>query len=286
MIIGVNVPYDETVLDPGALRDFAQGAEAIGFDYLAMADHILVVDMSLRGTASASGKHGYREPLVTLANIAAYTSTIGLATAVMVLTQRQTALVAKQAAEVDVLSGGRLRLGVGVGWSEVEFEQLGQDFHNRGQRIEEQVEVLRALWTQESVTFHGRWHEISDAGINPLPVQRPIPIWMGGNAEPVLRRAGRMADGWLPEGRPDSSLREQIERVRAYAAEAGRDPSTIGIEARVGLRSGDPDEWMATAKAWEAMGATGIMLTTSNAGCANVDDHLNLLRRFTTTWQR
>ena len=273
MIIGVSVPYDETVLDPGALRDFAQGAEALGFDYLAMADHILVVDMSLRGTASASGKHGYREPLVTLANIAAYTAAIGLATAVMVLTQRQTALVAKQAAEVDVLSGGRLRLGVGVGWSEVEFEQLGQDFHNRGQRIEEQVEVLRALWTQESVTFHGRWHDISEAGINPLPVQRPIPIWMGGNAEPVLRRAGRMADGWLPEGRPDSSLREQIATVRSY----GRN---IPFEGRLGLRSEDPDEWAATAKAWEALGAAGIMVTTSSAGCRSVDDHLALLRRF------
>lgn len=277
MILGVNVPYDETVLDRAALRAFAQGAEALGFDYLAMADHILVVDMSLRGTASASGKHGYREPLVTLANIAAYTSTIGLATAVMVLTQRQTALVAKQAAEVDVLSGGRLRLGVGVGWSEVEFEQLGQDFHNRGQRIEEQVEVLRALWTQDSVTFHGRWHDISEAGINPLPVQRPIPIWMGGNADPVLRRAGRMADGWLPEGRPDAALKEQIATVRSY----GRD---VPFEGRLGLRSGDPSEWAATAKAWEALGAAGIMVTTSNAGCADVDEHLNLLRRFKTIW--
>lgn len=280
MIVGANLPYDRTVDDPVALRDFAQGAEALGFDYLAMADHILVVDMSLRGTASASGKHGYREPFVTLAHVAACTTAIGLATAVLVLTQRQTALVAKQAAEVDVLSGGRLRLGVGVGWSEVEFGQLGQDFHNRGRRIEEQIEVLRALWTEESVTFHGEWHDISEAGINPLPVQRPIPLWMGGNAEPVLRRAGRMADGWLPEGRPDGALREQIKRVRGYAREAGRDPSALGIEGRLGLRSGDPDEWAETARAWEALGATGIMVTTSNAGCATVDQHLALLRRF------
>lgn len=278
MITGVNVPYDETVLDPAALRAFAQGAEGLEFDYLAMADHILVVDMSPRGTASASGKHGYREPLVTLATIAGYTSTIRLATAVMVLTQRQTALVAKQAAEVDVLSSGRLRLGVGVGWSEVEFEQLGQDFHNRGQRIEEQIEVLRALWTRESVTFHGRWHDISEAGINPLPIQRPIPIWMGGNAEPVLRRAGRMADGWLPEGRPDAALKQQIATVRSY----GRN---VPFEGRLGLRSEDPEEWATTARAWEALGAAGIMLTTSNAGCANVDEHLNLLRRFKETWR-
>jgi len=279
--LGATVPYDSTAQDPSALRDFVQGLEEFGFDYLAMADHILTVNMSLRDSgSSATRMQGYREPLVNLAYIAACTSTIGLATSVLVLTQRQTALVAKQAAEVDLLSGGRLRLGIGVGWSRVEFGQLGQDFHTRGRRIEEQIAVLRALWTQESVNFHGRWHHITEAGINPLPVQRPIPLWMGGNAEPVLRRAARLADGWLPEGRPDGGLDEQIARVRHYAVDAGRSPADLGIHGRLALRSSGPGDWTRQVASWQALGVTGLSVTTSNAGCATVGEHLNLLRRF------
>ena len=179
-----------------------------------------------------------------------------------------------------MLSGGRLRLGIGVGWNPVEFGQLGQDFHTRGRRIEEQIQVLRALWTQQAVTFHGQWHHITEAGINPLPIQRPIPLWMGGNAEPVLRRAGRLADGWLPEGRPDDEMGKQFERVRSYTREAGRDPSSLRIDGRVGLRSGTPEDWAKTVAMWQALGATGVSVTTSGAGCATVEDHLRLLRRF------
>ncbi len=138
--------------------------------------------------------------------------------------------MAKQAAEVDVLSQGRLRLGVGVGWNDVEYEGLGEDFHDRGRRIEEQVSLLRALWTEPVIDFAGRWHRVSEAGINPLPVQRPIPIWFGGQAEPVLRRVGRLGDGWFPQMLPDTTARKMIDRIRAHADAAGRDSRAIGIE--------------------------------------------------------
>jgi probable F420-dependent oxidoreductase len=203
--------------------------------------------------------------------------------AVLVMTQRQTALVAKQAAEVDVLSDGRLRLGIGVGWSRDEFENLGQDFHTRGRRAEEQLAVLKALWTEEIVTFHGEWHRISEAGINPLPVQRPIPIWIGGNSEPVLRRIARHGDGWLPEGRPEPELKELVERLRRYTAEAGREPAAIAIEGRTSLRSHDPDQWAEALATWQRVGADGVSVTTHNAGCKTIDDHIALLRRFRET---
>ncbi|MEK7216607.1 MAG: TIGR03619 family F420-dependent LLM class oxidoreductase, partial [Chloroflexota bacterium] len=181
MKLGVNLPLDETILDPDALRDFAQAVEGIGFDYLMNPDHILAVDMTQRpGFAYTRDMNTFREPFVTLGYLAGCTKTLELVTGVVVITQRQTELVAKQAAEVDVLSRGRLRLGIGVGWNPVEFEQLGQDFHTRGRRMEEQVAVLRALWTQEDVTFDGQWHHLAGAGIRPMPVQRPIPLWMGG----------------------------------------------------------------------------------------------------------
>ena len=281
MKLGVTVPYDHTTLDPAALRDFVQAVEGLGWDFLALPDHILAVDMSLRGTGIASSRRmGFRDPFVTLGYIAACTSRIDLATAVLVLPQRQTALVAKQAAEVDVLSGGRLRLGIGVGWNAQEFAQLEQSFHDRGARMDEQVEVLQALWTQPAVTFHGRWHHISEAGINPLPVQRPIPLWMGGSAEAALRRTGRLANAWLPEEPPGDALRSMMDRVRGYARDAGRDPASGEVYGRLGFRSGAPADWAKTLGEWQAIGATGVMVTTSGAGCQAIGDHLDLLRTF------
>ena len=205
----------------------------------------------------------------------------------LVLPQRQTALVAKQAAEVDVLSGGRLRLGVGVGWNDVEYQALGEDFHDRGRRIEEQIALLRALWTEPVVDFEGRWHRVPDAGINPLPVQRPIPVWLGGQAEPVLRRIGAMGDGWFPQMLPDNARsRSMLDRLRGYAADAGRDPEQIGIEPRVEKRYGDPSQWPALidglARSWVrpiwAISTRGLGLTGAEHVAAIERLHRELVR--------
>jgi probable F420-dependent oxidoreductase len=222
----------------------------------------------------------FHEPFVVFGYMAALTKSIELVTSVIILGQRQTALVAKQAAEVDVLSGGRLRLGVGTGWNHVEYEALGEDFHNRGRRSEEQIELLRDLWTQEVVSFKGRWHTVTHAGLNPLPTQRPIPVWLGGRAEAVVRRVAQIADGWFPQFAPGEEGRETLERMRGYAREAGRDPSAIGIEGRINITDGDPDFWVKQAKAWEDMGATHVSVNTMSAGLSSPQEHIDAIRRF------
>jgi probable F420-dependent oxidoreductase len=186
--------------------------------------------------------------------------------------------VAKQAAQVDVLCGGRLRLGVGVGWNRVEYDGLGTDFTNRGRRIEEQIDLLRALWTEPVVDFTGRWHRVQDAGINPLPVQRPIPIWLGGQAEPVLRRVGAVGDGWFPQMLPDQRARDMLDRLRDYADAAGRNPTRIGIEPRVELRYGEPDRWPALVDGWRELGATHLAISTQGLGLTG-REHLAAIER-------
>ena len=282
MQLGTSFPQDATMSSPAAVRDFVQAVEGMGFDYLTGGEHVLGADITNRPgwTGPYTHKNVWREPFVLLGYVAGVTQHLKLGTSVLVLPQRQTAVVAKQAAEVDVLSNGRFFLGVGVGWSEVEFEALDQDFHNRGRRVEEQVAVLRALWTQEVVTFDGKWHHIIEAGINPRPMQRPIPIWMGGDAEPVLRRIGRLADGWFPDGRSASDMALLLDRVRGYAREAGRDPAGISVGARMGLASGTPEDWAKTHAAWGALGATHFGVSNSNAGSTSVDQHIAALRRF------
>ena len=271
MRVGVVFPQTEIGPDPGAIRDYVQAAEDLGYSHLIAYDHVLGADT--RFHEGWSGGYAlndmFHEPLVLFGYMAAITKTLELVTAILILGQRQTALVAKQAAEVDVLSGGRLRLGVGIGWNHVEYEALGQNFHNRGRRTEEQIPLLRALWTQEGVNFKGRWNQITNAGINPLPVQRPIPIWMGAGGrlnpvppEPVLRRVARLADGWFPQFSPDETGRETVTRVREYAREEGRDPSVLGMEARINLVDGNPEFWVNRARAWEDLGATHISVNT------------------------
>jgi probable F420-dependent oxidoreductase len=209
-----------------------------------------------------------------------------LVTGILILPQRQTTLVAKQAAEVDVLSSGRLRLGIGVGWNPVEYEALSEDFHNRGRRCEEQIAVLRALWTQEVVNFKGQWHQITHAGLNPLPIQRPIPIWIGAgrSAHPIppeaaLRRIGRLADGWFPMFSPGDAGREAIARVHGYAKEAGRDPAAIGLEGRVTVPGKGPQDWIAQVNAWEELGATHLSVGTGGGGLRSPQEHIDAIRR-------
>lgn len=282
MQLGVVFPQTESGIDPTALRDYVQAVEQLGYNHLAIYDHVLGADPGNRPGWRGPYTHKslFHEPLVFFGYLAALTQRLELVTSIIILPQRQTALLAKQAAEVDVLTRGRLRLGVGIGWNNVEYEALGVDFHTRGRRAEEQVALLRALWTQEVVTFEGRWHRITEAGINPLPVQRPIPIWMGGSAEAVLQRVARLADGWFPQLRPDDNARAALERLRGYAREAGRDPSSIGIEARITLATGTPDDWAKSLAAWRDLGATHVSLNTMGGGFTSLDQHVEALRRF------
>ena len=290
MQVGVVFPQTEIGADPAGIRDYVQAAEALGYAHIRIADHVLGADPAFyprAGGTDYTSRSVVHEALTTVAYMAAITSRLELVTGVLILPQRQTALVAKQAAEVDVLSGGRLRLGIGLGWNTVEYEALGEDFHSRGRRSEEQVAVLRALWTQEVVSFKGRWHTISHAGLNPMPVQRPIPIWIGvGGAgtdpppEPALRRIARIADGWFPIFDPDAPGRETVARLHGYAKEAGRDPSSIGMECRVRVVNRPPEEWAREVKAWEELGATHLSVDTRYGGMRSPEDHIDAIRRF------
>jgi probable F420-dependent oxidoreductase len=282
MQIGVVFPQTEIGASPAAVRDYIQAAEGLGYAHALVFDHVLGADA--RRYTDWNGPYShldmFHEPFVLFGYLAALTRQLKLVTGVIILGQRQTALVAKQAAEVDVLTGGRLRLGVGIGWNQVEYEALGTNFHDRGRRSEEQIAVMRALWTQEVVNFKGRWHQITDAGLNPLPVQRPIPIWLGGRAEAVVKRVGRIADGWFPQFPPDKAGEDTLNRMRQYAREAGRDPSTIGIEGRISFAGGNADMWAQAAEAWQKLGATHLSVNTMRAGLSSPDEHIKAIRQF------
>src|SRR5882762_3126354 len=231
MKLGVIFPQTEIGSDPAVIRDYAQASESAGYDHLLVFDHVL------GGKPERFDKLGRRPPytdqspfhevFVLFGYLGACTRRLELVTGIVILPQRQTALVAKQAAAVDVLSGGRLRLGVGIGWNHVEYEALNEDFHTRGRRVSEQIAVMRKLWTEPVVTFQGSYHHLDRAGINPLPVQRPIPVWMGGMAEPVLKRVAQISDGWFPQFQPGDEASHTLERVRE-----GRGPPALGRGAR------------------------------------------------------
>ncbi len=263
------------------MRDYAQAAEDLGYDHLLAYDHVVGADTTNRPNwRGPYTLHSlFHEVLILFGYLAGLTRRIELVTGILILPQRQTVLVAKQAAEVDVLSGGRFRLGIGIGWNEVEYQALNENFANRGKRSEEQIAVLRALFTQESVTFNGRWHHIEAAGLNPLPVQRPIPIWLGGGAEATLKRVGAMGDGWFPQAPPDQA-EGMIERLRGYAREAGRDPHSIGIEGRIHIAGSTPDDWARGVEAWKALGATHVTVNTMRAGLVSPQQHIDAIRRF------
>ncbi|MFQ5436585.1 MAG: LLM class F420-dependent oxidoreductase, partial [Anaerolineae bacterium] len=198
MKIGLVYPQIEYSNDPIAIRDYAQTAEALGYDFIVAYDHVLGANPDRPG--GWQGPYTYvnpfHDPFVMFSYMAAQTERIAFATGILILPQRETAVVAKQAATLDLLSSGRFRLGVGNGWNKVEFVALNQDFHTRGRRMEEQVQLLRRLWTEDLITYEGEWHTIPDAGLNPRPNRR-IPIWFGGGADAVLRRIARLGDGWM-----------------------------------------------------------------------------------------
>ncbi|MFT5392426.1 MAG: putative F420-dependent oxidoreductase [Gammaproteobacteria bacterium] len=282
MRIGVSFPTTEIGNNPNDIRTFAREVEAMGYDYLTCIDHVIqgrepVADDWRAYYVRANPFH---ETLVLFGFLAAVTETIGLTSAILILPQRPTVLVAKQLAEIDVLSGGRLRAGVGIGWNELEFEILGQSFKNRAPRMEEQIDVMRRLWTQELVTYSGEWHEIDDAGINPLPVQQPIPIWIGAFVTPAIRRAGRLADGLLlnPRVKPGTDeATSAIENFRDAAQEAGRDAASLGLEATVFTEGRGANAIREEVEAWRERGATYLTVRTMTAGLGGVDAHLKAL---------
>ncbi|MEA2671359.1 MAG: hypothetical protein QOG45_1579 [Chloroflexota bacterium] len=284
MQLGVILPQTEIGNDPTVIRAYAAAVETAGYGHLSVYDHVLGADPDR--AASLGGPYTFRTPFhevfVLLAHLAAVTERIELVTEVLVLPQRQTALVAKQAAEIDLLAGSRLRLGVGIGWNAVEFEALGEDFRTRGRRVEEQIEVLRLLWSQDLVTFHGRFHHLTGAGINPRPPRGAIPVWMGGKAEAAIRRAARLADG-LMLNVPATSAAEHIELVRGLLAEAGRDPAAFGIAGRVTLRD-DHEETLARVREWERLGATHVSVDTMGTGLAP-EEHAERLIDLARAWQ-
>ena len=284
MDIGVIFPQTEVGHDPGAVRAIGQAAQDLGFTHLAAYDHVLGGDVKVHGDLGGpyTVDDTFREPLTMFAYLAGCTD-LAFATSILIGPQRQTALLAKQAAELDLLCGGRFRLGLGVGWNKVEYDALGVPFEQRGAILEEQVVVLRALWTQRSVTFEGEFHHIEAAGLAPLPVQRPIPIWIGAFAPAALRRVGRVADGWFPMARPRGGLEEALEIIHEGAAEAGRDLSHFAFEGRLEYSTRDLDKVAEHARRWREAGATHLSVNTMHSGLDSTDAHIAALQELAAT---
>ena len=291
MQLGALLPLGDIGGDPAVVREYAQAAEVIGYDFLEAPDHVLGINAASRpGWDRNSSEDLFHDPFVLFGYLAGCTSRLGFATGVLILPQRQTALVAKQAACLDVLCGGRFRLGIGVGWNEAEFVGLNEDFHNRGRRSEEQVQLMQALWAEPHVKFEGRWHTIEDAGINPRPQSGAVPVWFGGHHERTLQRVAKWGDGWMPNAYPpDRSALDVFARLRSMTEAAGRDPAQIGIEFWVSMGEGGEREWAEEARFWKAAGATHICLTTTfnrrhhrRITGRTMADHLGALRRYRT----
>ncbi|HKJ38907.1 MAG TPA: LLM class F420-dependent oxidoreductase [Anaerolineales bacterium] len=282
MQIGIVFPQNEIGTDPLAIRDYAQTAEGLGYTHILAYDHVLGAnpDRPEGFKGPYTYQSSFHEPFVLYSYIAAITQKIGLVTGVIILPQRQTALVAKQAATLDVLSNGRVRLGIGTGWNKVEYDALGENFHDRGKRSEEQIAVLRALWTQELVVFKGKYHDIPDAGLKPLPVQRPIPIWLGGSAPEVLKRIAKLGDGWMPNYRTAEECKPHLDTLDKHLAAAGRTRAQLGIEPRIRYGDGNPETWHTLIRDWEAVGATHLTVITEGAGFDTPQKHIEAIRNF------
>jgi probable F420-dependent oxidoreductase len=276
--IGVVFPQTEIGADRGAIREYAVRVEALGFTHILAYDHVLGADPEVH--KPWNGPYNvdtmFHEPFVLFGYLAAITG-LELVTGIIILPQRQTALVAKQAAQVDLLADGRFRLGVGLGWNKVEFDALGTNFSDRGRRSVEQVELLRRLWTERSVTFDGTYEQVTGAGLAPLPVQRPIPVWFGAASEPAFKRAGRIGDGWFPMLTPGPALDAARAVVEQAAIDAGRDPSALGMEGRVSWTDAGVDKVVDHVGRWRAAGASHLSINTMNAGLGSVDGHLAAL---------
>jgi probable F420-dependent oxidoreductase len=282
MKIGVVFPQTEIGPDAGGVRAYTQAVEQMGYTHVLAYDHVIGANLANRPDWKGpySLETMFHEPFVLFSFMAGMTEKLEFATGIVILPQRQTVLVAKQAAALDVLSDGRFRMGIGIGWNEVEYESLGAEFTDRGARSEEQIALMRALWTKDSVNFEGKWHTVPDAGINPLPIQQPIPIWLGGGADIVVKRIARIADGWMPMWQPDEAGLKELDKLYAYATEAGRDGSDIGIDGRVTADLASEDSWSDDVKSWRGIKADYIDINTMGQGLTGADAHIERLEKF------
>jgi len=289
MELGALLPLGDIGGDPAVMREYAQTMEQIGYDFLEVPDHVLGVNAASRpGWDRNTNDDLFQDPFVLFGYLAGCTTRLGFSTGVLILPQRQTALVAKQAACLDALCGGRFRLGIGVGWNEAEFVALNENFHNRGRRSEEQVDVMQKLWAEPHVTFKGRWHTLDDVGINPRPASGKVPVWFGGHHERTLERIAKLGDGWMPNAYPPGrEATEVLDRLRRLTEEAGRDAGQVGIEPWVAMGSGSEADWAEEARFWKQAGASHLCLTTTfnrrhhrRISGHTMGDHLAALRRY------
>ncbi len=282
ILVGATFPHTEMGADVGGVRAYVQAVEALGYHHLLIYDHVIGADPDAPEYAPWQGPYTahtmFHEVFVLFGYVAAAAPSLELVTAVVILPQRQTALVAKQAAEIDVLTEGKLRLGVGIGWNWVEYEALGTNFKNRARRFEEQIGLMRRYWLEPVFTHAGQYEKVTAAGINPLPIQRPIPIWIGGSAEPALKRAAEIADGFFPQRPLEGGWEPTLAKMKQWREAAGKDWSTYGIEARINADTGTPDEWRQTFEDWRALGATHITVNTMNGGLVGPDAHIQRIR--------
>ena len=290
MRIGAVYPQIEVGNDSGAAKAFAMAVEDLGYDHILAFDHVVGGNPADNAREHFyTNQHAFLEPLMCFAYMAAATERVEFISGILISPQRQTVLIAKQAATLDFLSGGRLRLGIGVGWNTIEYEALGADFSVRGKRSEEQIELLRRLWTEPLVTFDGKWDRVTDAGINPLPKQRPIPIWIGGHKDVAVRRAARLADGWLPLFPPDERGAAKVATFKQYVVDAGRDMADVGLESWINVGNYDDgfgalclteESWHQWTSGWKGLGATHISVNTMKSGFTGVDQHIEKLAQF------
>ena len=280
--IGAFFPTRDMPADPQQIREWTIAAEEIGFDYIEVSDHVLGADRGKH--VNFDGPYDvddcFHETFCTLSFMAGITNHVGLVSGVLILPQRQTALVAKQAAQLDILSNGRLRLGIGVGWNPVEYEALGENWNTRGQKQNEQVQLMNKLWTERTVDFSGEFDAVRNAGINPLPKQQPIPIWFGGQADAVLKRAATFGSGWIPLGNPGSNSAKALDKINGFLMDAGRDPKKFGIEAWIRFGDGNPDSWVKTAQKWRELGADHLTFYTSGQGAGSTEQQIERMSQF------
>jgi probable F420-dependent oxidoreductase len=279
MQLNAMFPTRDIGTDPAKIRDWAQAAEDLGYAYIEVPDHVFGATARDGWTPLYNEKDPFHETFVTLGFLAAVTKRIRLSSGVLIAPQRQTGVIAKQAAQADLLSGGRLRLGIGVGWNHVEYEALAQDWKTRGARQAEQVEVLRRLWSEDLVTFNGRFHALQEVNIVPPPIQRPIPIWLGGSSDAVVIRAARLGDGWMPILPPDDKAEQKLVLLREEMKKRGRDPARFGIEGWLRMHEPDPQRWAAAADGWRKLGADMAMLYPMYR-IPSFEDQVETLRRF------
>ena len=281
MEIGAVFPHNEIGTDPQAIKDYAQGLEELGVTHLLIYDHVLGADRNRPGGFEGPYDKdvAFHEPFTTFAFIAAVTKNIDMITTVMILPQRQTVLVAKQAAELAILSNNRFKLGIGVGWNAVEYVGLNENFKNRGKRQAEQVALMRLLWESEVLEYKGDYHHIDKASINPRPSEN-VPIWFGGGAPQLIERCADLGDGWIPLMGPNEAARNTLEEIRAKREAKGLDWNNFGVQAQAQYAGGDPDRWNKHAEKWRDLGASHLAVATHNAEPTNVDGHLSRIKEY------